>query len=79
MKTKRILAVAKRIILDFINDKRTLALIFIAPVFAMFLFGLAFKGEVRDIRVIVVNSDSGFTAPRHGSHICIGENHRASG
>jgi len=73
MKTKRILAVAKRIILDFINDKRTLALIFIAPVFAMFLFGLAFKGEVRDIRVIVVNSDSGFTAPLGMGRISVSE------
>jgi ABC-2 type transport system permease protein len=43
--------------MDLKNDKRTLALIFIAPIFAMFVFGLAFSGEVKHVRTEVVNLD----------------------
>jgi ABC-2 type transport system permease protein len=59
MRVPRFLAVTRRIFMDLKNDKRTLALMFIAPVFAMFVFGLAFSGEVRDVRVEVVNQDRG--------------------
>ncbi|MBN2169190.1 MAG: ABC transporter permease [Actinobacteria bacterium] len=57
------LVVAKRIVLDLRNDKRTLVLIFLAPIFAMFVFGLAFSGEISDLRVEVINKDQGSTTP----------------
>lgn len=59
MRAPRFAKVAKRILLGLRNDRRTLALIFIAPVFAMFVFGLAFSGGVEDVGVVVVNSDEG--------------------
>ncbi len=63
MSFKRIFSISRRIFIDLRNDRRTLALIFIAPIFAMFLFGLAFSGEVHDVRTIIVNNDTGFTIP----------------
>lgn len=59
MKAPRPFKIAKRVFLDLRNDKRSLALMFIAPVFAMLVFGFAFSGEVSDVGVTVVNLDSG--------------------
>jgi len=59
MRVPRFLAVTRRIFMDLKNDKRTLALMFIAPIFAMFVFGLAFSGEVKNLRTEVVNLDRG--------------------
>jgi ABC-2 type transport system permease protein len=63
MKAPRFLSVTKRIFLDLRNDKRTLALIFLAPVFAMLVFGLAFSGSVKNVRVEIVNKDQGAPGP----------------
>lgn len=63
MKLYRILAVTKRIFRDMRNDKRTVGLIFIAPILAMSVFGLAFSGDVEDVNVIIVNHDQGVTVP----------------
>jgi ABC-2 type transport system permease protein len=38
-------------------------MLFIAPIFAMCIFGLAFSGDVEDVKVIIVNQDQGFTPP----------------
>ncbi|KAA0002394.1 MAG: ABC transporter permease [Thermoplasmata archaeon] len=62
MRFYRSFAITKRIFAELRNDKRTIALIVIAPIFAMFVFGLAFSGDVKDIHVIVVNKDEGFAA-----------------
>jgi len=61
MKFYRIMAVSRRVFRDVANDKRTLAMLFIAPIFAMTVFGLAFSGDVEGVDVIVVNQDQGFT------------------
>ncbi len=61
MTLPRILSVTKRLFREMRNDKRTVALIFIAPIFAMFVFGTAFSGEVHDIKIIIVNEDEGLT------------------
>ncbi len=45
------------------HDRRTLALMFLAPVVAMCVFGLAFSGDVKDVNVAVVNLDSGYAIP----------------
>lgn len=63
MNRQRTCAITRRIFRDLKNDKRTLALIVIAPVLAMVLFGLAFSGEVRDVKTIVVNNDIGVRHP----------------
>ena len=63
---KRVLAVSKRVFVDLKNDKRSLALIIIAPLFAMTIFGLAFSGELKDVNIIVVNHDLGMDVPTIG-------------
>ena len=58
MKASRAFAVTKRVLRDLKNDRRQLALIFIAPLLVISLFGVAFTGNVKDVRVVVVNSDT---------------------
>ena len=63
MNLQRTFAVTKRVFRDIKNDKRTIALMFIAPIFAMFVFGLAFSGDVENVNVVIVNHDQGFQMP----------------
>lgn len=63
MKFYRVMAVSRRVFRDVANDKRSLVLLFLAPIFAMCIFGLAFSGDVEDVDVIIVNQDQGFTLP----------------
>jgi ABC-2 type transport system permease protein len=63
MNFSRTLAVTKRVFKDIKNDKRTIGLIFFAPILAMFVFGLAFSGNVEDVTTIIVNHDQGFQIP----------------
>ncbi len=62
MSPRRALAITGRIF----GDRRTMALMFLAPVVAMCVFGLAFSGDVRDVNVVVVNLDAGFAVPGTG-------------
>jgi len=59
MRKPHFLTVTKRVFRDLKNDKRSLALIVIAPIFIMFVFGLAFGGGVKNVKVLVVNQDQG--------------------
>ncbi len=59
MKFSRAFAITKRVFRELKHNRRTIALILIAPLLAMFVFGIAFSGNVEDVRVIVVNSDEG--------------------
>lgn len=72
MNLRRIFAVTKRVFKDIKNDRRTIGLILIAPIFAMFVFGLAFSGNVEDIPVVVVNHDKGLQAP-NGENIFLSD------
>ena len=63
MRLDRVLVVTTRVFRDLINDKRTLAIIFITPVITMALFGFAFGNCVSDVPVIVVNKDEGYVRP----------------
>jgi ABC-2 type transport system permease protein len=71
MKAYRCLAVTKRVFRDLKNDRRTLALMFLAPLFAMFIFGVAFSGDVKNVPVSIVNADEGFAA--EGAHVSLSE------
>ena len=73
MRFMRPLRVARRLFRELRNDRRTLALIVVAPLFAMVVFGLAFSGEVKDVGVIVVNLDEGAGAPAGGGEISLSE------
>jgi len=66
LRLDRIVVVTTRVLRDLINDKRTLAIIFITPIVTMALFGFAFGNCVSDVPVIVVNKDVGFS--RVSSH-----------
>ncbi len=58
MSFPRILAIAGRIIAQFRRDHRTLALLFIAPILVMTLFGYVFRSqEDQTIKVALVNED----------------------
>ena len=74
MKLSRTFAVTKRLFLEMRNDKRTIGLIFFAPLFAMFIFGLAFSGEVHDVKLIIVNEDEGFFNPFNNTTVSLSEN-----
>lgn len=63
MKFYRVMAVSRRVFRDVANDKRSLAMLFLAPIFAMCVFGIAFSGDVEDVNVIIVNQDKGYTPP----------------
>lgn len=63
MKFYRVMAVSRRVFRDVANDKRSLAMLFLAPIFAICVFGLAFSGDVENVNVIIVNQDQGFTPP----------------
>jgi ABC-2 type transport system permease protein len=73
MKRIRFLTVTRRVFRDLRNDKRTLALIVIAPLFAMFIFGLAFSGEVKNVRVLVVNQDQGAPVVTGGKALSVSD------
>lgn len=63
MKFYRVMAVSRRVFRDVANDKRSLAMLFLAPIFAMCVFGVAFSGDVEGVNVIIINQDQGFTPP----------------
>ena len=73
MSGSRFFSVSKRVFRDLRNDRRSLALIIVAPIFVMFVFGLAFSGEVRDIEVIVVDQDLGAAAMPGGSDLSLSD------
>jgi len=59
MKLSRAFAVTKRVFRGLRHDRRTMALIIIAPLLAMFIFGIAFSGEVSNVAVVIVDHDNG--------------------
>ncbi len=67
MRVRRSLSVARRIFLGLRHDPRTVALILLGPIVAMFVFGLAFSGDVRHVRVGVVKLDAGMELPFIGT------------
>lgn len=67
MNARRMLAVSKRVFIDLRNDRRSLALIIIAPLFSMMVFGLAFSGDVKNVDILVVNMDTGVSLPAMGN------------
>ena len=69
MNIRRAFTITKRIFRGLKNDKRTVALMFLAPVVAVLVFGVAFSGDIKDVAVVVVNQDAGASAP--GSNVTV--------
>jgi ABC-2 type transport system permease protein len=63
VKLSRILVVTRRIFLGLKRDRRSIGMMIVAPIMAMFVFGIAFSGDVKDVDVVIINSDSGAPAP----------------
>jgi ABC-2 type transport system permease protein len=62
MKGSRVLAVTRKTLSSLRHDPRTVALMLIAPIMAMLIFGFAFGSETKHVPVIVVNEDQGTLA-----------------
>lgn len=63
MNIRRTLTVTRRIFRGVRNDWRALAMMFATPIIGIVVFGVAFSGDVRDVRVVVVNQDEGYQIP----------------
>ncbi|UCC94169.1 MAG: ABC transporter permease [Thermoplasmata archaeon] len=59
MNVRRVTSITLRVFRGFKHDKRSIALMVIAPLVAMSVFGIAFGGEVTNIDVVIVNEDEG--------------------
>ena len=64
MNPQRTLAVAKKVLRSLKHDPRSIALMLVAPILAMAIFGYAFGSEIANTPVAVVNEDSGPAAAR---------------
>ncbi len=60
MKAARVLTVSKKVLRSLRHDRRTVAFVVLVPLFMMALFGYTFGGELKDVRVAVVDLDEGF-------------------
>jgi ABC-2 type transport system permease protein len=66
-----VLAISKKNALTVVKQKRTLALMFIAPIIAMALFGYAFGGHARSVPMVIVNQDAGYASPSNGTTVYV--------
>lgn len=71
MDVKRVFTLAGRVFTQIVHDRRTLALIFLAPIIVLSLAGVLFKSEPQDIALGVVNEDEGVEAPAPVDHISL--------
>lgn len=63
MNVRRTVAVSRRVLRGIRHDRRSIGLILFAPIMAMFVFGIAFSGDISDVPVAVLNLDEGYTLP----------------
>jgi ABC-2 type transport system permease protein len=63
MSLRRTLSITRRIFRGLRHDWRAVFMMFLAPIIATMVFGIAFSGDVRDVRVMVVNLDQGYQIP----------------
>lgn len=64
MNAKRTLAITKKVLRSLRHDPRTVALMLVAPILAMLIFGFAFGSDIANVPVAVVNEDDGPIAQR---------------
>jgi ABC-2 type transport system permease protein len=67
----RVLILARRVFTQIVHDRRTLALIFLAPIIVLSLFGVLLKSEAEDIALGVVSEDEGVAAPEPLGHVSL--------
>jgi len=69
MKLRRILTLARRVIRQIMHDRRTLALVFLAPMLLVTLGAILFRAKAAAIPLGVVNEDEGMTVPMAGKMV----------
>lgn len=67
MNSRRILSLARRVILQVLRDRRTLALIVVGPLLILTLGAILFRAAPAAIPLGVVNEDLGITSPVGGT------------
>jgi ABC-2 type transport system permease protein len=67
MNTRRILILAGRVMRQVLRDRRTVALIVIAPIIMLTLGALLFRSKPGVIPIGIVNEDQGISSPAAGS------------
>ena len=67
MSSRRILSLARRVILQVLRDRRTLALIVVGPLIILTLGAILFRSTPPAIPLGVVNEDLGITSPVGGT------------
>jgi ABC-2 type transport system permease protein len=60
---RRTMAIAFRTMNQFRRDRRTIVLLSIVPIAVMLIFGLAFSGEIRNVPILIDNSDTAVVSP----------------
>jgi ABC-2 type transport system permease protein len=63
--------VTKKTLWSLRHDRRSMALILFAPIMAMLIFGVAFSGDVEDVRVVILNEDAGLFIPQLNQTVVI--------
>jgi ABC-2 type transport system permease protein len=66
MNARRILTLAVRVMRQVLRDRRTVALIVIAPIIVVSLGAVLFRSEPSAISIGVVNEDLGISSPAAG-------------
>lgn len=67
MNGKRILTLARRVIRQIANDRRTMALVILAPMLMLTLGAILFRAEAADVPIGIVNDDEAVTLPGGGA------------
>ncbi|MBN1136880.1 MAG: ABC transporter permease, partial [Anaerolineae bacterium] len=72
MSGKRVVMIARRVVRQVVRDRRTVALLFLAPILILTLGAILFRADPATVPMGVVNEDQGITSPLTGS-ISLGE------
>lgn len=59
MNARRTFAIAKKVLRSLRHDPRSIALMLVAPILAMTIFGFAFGSDIEGVPVAIVNEDAG--------------------
>lgn len=72
MNASRVLILARRVMRQVLRDRRTVALLFVAPILVLTLGALLFRSDPAVIPIGVVNNDQGISSPA-GDSINLGQ------
>lgn len=67
MSGKRVVMIARRVVRQVVRDRRTVALLFLAPILILTLGAILFRADPATVPLGVVNEDQGITSPLTGS------------